>query len=229
MKKNLSLTAFLTVLTLVSCQKSIQQSPDPSNQISTMSAAKSPSAGNTTVNLSVLVDDGASNQILSDGKGAYINGTDQVGAQILSSDGNFYMNTNSNTAQAPVRTMSFLPGPLGTTLEGKRNYSLRTNATIMLQNMAVASSQEVGFRAWGVQQHGVVDWRLLFRNGLEASSTSLTDSALVTRISTTVWTVEPANCIGITYANARLIDGYNNNIGSGYYQVPFKLTLNKIN
>src|SRR6266487_1482255 len=217
MKKNLNLTVLLAVLGLAGCQKDIQQSTEQNSSVEPMVTAKAPATGNTTVNLSVTVDDASVNNILSDGKGAYINGTDRVDAQILSSDGNFYMNTNNNTVKTPVRTMQFLPGNPELGLAGKRNYSLRTNATTWLQNMTVGSSQNVGFRAWGVQQGGVVDWRLLFRNGLENNSSSLTDYAKVTRTSNDEWTIEPAN-YATTPANARLIDGNDNSIGLGYYQ-----------
>ena len=227
MKKSINFTGLLTLLVLAGCQKDIQQSAEQTASVESASVAKPSSGGNTTVNLSVTVDDASANKILSDGKGAYINGTDRVEAQILSSDGNFYMNTNNNTVKTPVRTIQFLPGNPELNLSGKRNYSLRTNAAIWLQNMAIGSFQNVGFRAWGVQQGGVVDWRLLFRNGLEDNASSLTDYAKVTRVSNDMWTIEPAGYQAVIFANARLIDSNDNSIGLGYYQVPFKLTLTR--
>jgi len=229
MKRNLYLTSLVTALALAGCQKDIQQSKEQSTSLELRSSAKPSAQGNSTVNLSVTVDDASVNNILSDGNGAYVHGTDRVDAQILSSDGNFYMNTNNNTVKAAIRTMQFLPGNSGFDLSGKRNYSLRTNASVWLQNMAVNTSQNVGFRVWGVLQGGIVDWRLLFRNGLEEIASSLTDYAKVTRLSNDVWTIEPASYTGVTPANARLIDGNNNPIGLGYYQTPFKLTLTRTN
>src|SRR5258706_7396932 len=155
------------LLALTGCQKDIQQSTEQNTSEASMFAARPTATGNATVDLSVTVIDASTNRILSDNKGAYINGLDRVDAQILSSDGNFYMNTNNNTVKTPIRTIQFLQGTPELGLAGKRNYSLRTTATIWLQNMAVGSYQYVGFRAWGVQQSGIVDWRLLFRNGLE--------------------------------------------------------------
>ena len=228
MKKNLNLTALLALLAMAGCQKDIQQSTEQNESVTSMSAARPTASGNTTVNLSVTVDDASANNILSDSKGAYINGTDRVDAQILSSDGNFYMNTNNNTVKETIRKMIFLPNNPELQLAGKRNYSLRTNAPIPLQNMALNTPQNVGFRVWGVQQGGVVDWRLLYRNGLEDIPSSPTDYAKVTRVSNDVWTIEPASYPGVTPANAGLIDGSNTPIGLGYYQLPFKLTLTRI-
>jgi len=227
MKRNLYVTSLLTALALAGCQKDIQQSKEQSTSLELRSSAKPPAQGNSTVNLSVTVDDASGNNILSDGNGAYVNGTDRVDAQILSSDGNFYMNTNNNTVKPWIRTMQFLPGNSGFDLSGERNYSLRTNATTWLQNMDVNTSQNVGFRVWGVGQGGIVDWRLLFRNGLENNPSSLTDYAKVTRLPNDVWTIEPASYTGVTPANAGLIDG--NNMILGYYQTPFKLTLTRTN
>jgi len=230
MKRNLSLPALLAVFAISSCQKDMLTTTERNTSATGLSAAKTSAGagGNTTINLSVTVDNASGNQILSDGKGAYVNGTDRVDAQILSSDGNFYMNTNNNTVKLSIRTMSFLPGNPELGLAEERNYSLRTNASIRLQDMAVNSSQNVGFRVWGVLQSGVVDWRLLFRNGLEASPSSLTDSAKVTRLPNDVWTIEPAGVPGIIFANARLVNGLDTSKGLGYYQVPFKLTLTRI-
>ena len=230
MKPNLNLAVLLTVLALAGCQKNIERSTGQNTSEATMSIAKASGTGNSTVYLRVTVDETPGNQILSDNNGAYINGTDRVEAQILSSDGNFYMNTNNNTVRTPIRIMRFLPDHPEIDLSGKRNYSLRTAATIWLQNMTVGSVQNVGFRAWGVQQGGVVDWRLLYRSGYESTSSSLTDYAKVTRTTADEWTIEPANFAGVTFANARLIDGNDppNPLGSEYYQVPFKLTLTRL-
>jgi hypothetical protein len=222
MKKHLNLSTLMLLLFMAGCQKDIQ--PTIEQNISEETMAKSPSAGNTTINLSVEVDDLAGNQILSDGQGEYINGVGRVQAQILSSDGNFYMNTNNNTVKQPIRTMQFLPTNPELNLSGKRNYSLRTTATIRLQDMLPTTSQNVGMRAWGVEQGGVVNWKIKFRNGINASP--LTDYAKVTRISNDRWTIEPANDPGVTPANAELTEGNDNH--RGYYIVPFRLTLTRI-
>jgi len=222
MKKHLNLSTLMLLLFLAGCQKDIQ--PSAEQNISEEAMAKSPTAGNTTINLSVVVDD--LEGIHSDEQGVYINGTDRVQAQILSSDGNFFMNTNNNSAKLPLRTMYFpfdcpeinLNDPIN------RNYSLRTNAETPLQNMdANGGTQVVGFRVWAFQQQGAISWKLLFRMGIEDYTGSLTSYANVTRNGDT-WTIEAAD----PNANARLADGNSPATPFGLYVVPFKLTLTKI-
>jgi len=223
MKKNLNLTILGLVLFLAGCQKDIQPSIEQSSSEETM--AKAPSAGNNTINLSVEVED-LTGGIESDGQGLYLNGTDRVQAQILSSDGNFFMNTNNNGAKQAIRTMLFLPGNPELNLNDpiNRNYSLRTNAAIPLQNMdANGGTQLVGFRVWAFQQQGAISWKLLFRMGIEDYPGSLTSYANVTRNGDT-WTIEAAD----PNANARLADGNSPATPFGLYIVPFKLTLTKI-
>ncbi len=192
-------------------------------------------AGNNTVYLRVTIEPVnslGSSEILSDG-GDYVHGLQQVEAQILSSDGNFYMNTNSNTAKATIRrlvfenTDRFLPY----VMNGLPNYSLRTtiaDGATPIQNMVVGGTpQLVGFRVWGVKLKGVVDWRLVYKNGYESdywNSSSTTDYAKVTRISETQWTIEPAGP-----GNSALYPGNASSTADKIadYVVPFKLTLRR--
>ena len=228
MKKNHHLFILMLVLFMAGCQKDIQ--PSAEQNISEEPMAKATSAGNTTINLSVEVDDlTEGNKILSDGGGLYSNGTDRVQAQILSSDGNFFMNTNNTSAKLPLRTIHFSFGSPELNLNdpNNRNYSLRTSAAIPLQNMGDGDEQLVGFRVWAFQQQGAIAWKLLFRMGIEDYSGSLTDYARVTR-NGDVWTIEPANYPGITPANATLTDGNSPANPIAQYIVPFKLTLTKI-
>ena len=224
------------LVALISCKKNIQPTEQSDSEIA-LSAAKNGSPATGTIYLTVTVDDASGNQILSDDGRTYTHGNDRVEAQILSSDGNFYMNTNNNTVKAPLRTMRFLPGS-AVNLSGKRNYSLRTStpldATINegntkgIQNLSVGESQYMSFRAWGVQQQGVVDWKLLYRNGPENNSSSLTDYVIVTKTASNpeTWTIEPAG-LSAPAATARLVNGNDIAMGLEYYQAPFKLTLKK--
>ena len=221
MKKNLNLTILTFVLFLAGCQKDIQPSIEQS--VSEEAMAKGPTAGNSTINLSVTVDDLAGVQ--SDGQGTYTNGTDRVQAQILGSDGNFFMNTNNNTAKQAIRTMIFPPDVPGFDLYDPtiRNYSLRTNAVTPLQNMDPNfGTQLVGFRVWAFQQQGAISWKLLFRMGIEAELTS-TDYALITRDGDK-WTIEALE----PNATARHADGNPTANPIDLHDVPFKLTLTKI-
>jgi hypothetical protein len=238
MKKNLNITLLLVSLILGACQKDVRQQSEQNLQVEPTSAAKAKPPVNATVSLNVTLDNAAGNKILSDNGTAYIDGTDRVEAQILSSDGNFYMNTNNNTVKQPIRTMQFLPGTPGINLSGKRNYSLRTsapldpninNGTVWIQNLGVYQSQLMCMRAWGVEQQGAVDWKLLFRNGPENNNnpSSLSDYVLVTRTAVDEWTIEPAG-ISSPAANAKLVNGSDGPYGPlDYYTTPFKLTLKK--
>ncbi|HET9745799.1 MAG TPA: hypothetical protein VFP97_08805 [Chitinophagaceae bacterium] len=234
MKKNFSMLTLILVLAITGCQKNIQQPAEQKDSELAGAAANKGGPANGSVYLIVTVDDAAGNMIRSDNGTAYIHGTDRVEAQLLSSDGNFYMNTNNNTVKQPIRSMQFLPGS-DVDLSGNRNYSLRTSApqdpainngnTVWIQNLAVGQSQLMSMRAWGVEQQGVVDWKLLFRNGPENNSSSLTDYVLVTRTSSNpdTWTIEPATPAAV----ARLVNGTDVPFGSEYYQVPFRLTLRR--
>ena len=235
MKKNLTTLTLILVLAISGCQKDIQQSAEPKD--SEIATARSGSPANGTVYLIVTVDDAtAGNQVLSDNGTPYTHGMDRVDARLMSSDGTFYMNTNNNTVKAPIRTMQFLPDATDFDLSGNRNYSLRTEApkdpsvnggnTVWIQNLALNQSQRMGLRAWGVDQQGVADWRLQFRNGPQNNSSSLTDYVIVTKtgINPDTWTIEPAG-ISSPGANAKLVDGNGIAFGSEYYATPFKLTL----
>jgi hypothetical protein len=237
MKRHFSTLTLLATLVTLGCQKNIQKADEPNDSEIRSGVAKGPSPATGTVYLTVTVDDSSPHMILSDNSTPYIHGRDRVEAQLLSSDGNFYMNTNNNTVKPPVRTMQFLPG-WDVDLSGNRNYSLRTSApqdpainggnTVWIQNLAVGQSQLMSFRAWGVEQQGVVDWKLLFRNGPENNSFSLTDYVRVTRTASNpdTWTIEPAG-ISSPAANARLVNANDIALGSEYYPAPFRLTLSR--
>lgn len=216
--KALNLTTLLFLILLGSCKKEVQQQTEEQ----TLQSVSNARAGNSTVYLRVTVEPingTTSSQILSDGSD-YIHGSQQVEAQILSSDGNFYMQTNT-TFKTPVRTLLFPFNP--SRLEGKTNYRLRTTCTTWLQNMDLnGGTQTIPFRVWGNVGKGTLDWNMRFDNGQDA----VTDYAIVTRLDANTWTIEPANVSAIP-ANARLTDGSGANIDDGYDVVPFKLTLKR--
>lgn len=239
MKKNFSTLTLILLLAIAGCQKDIKQATEQKDSeiavVPPRSESPSPSSPIPTVALKVTIDDAAGNMIRSDNGTAYTDGINRVEAQILSSDGNFYMNTNNNTTKLPIRTMQFLPGT-DVDLSGNWNYSLRTSPpldptinngnTVWIQNLATGQSQLMSFRAWGVDQHGEVDWKLIFRNGPENNSSSLTDYVRVTRTGANTWTIEPAG-ISSPSAKARLLTGCDNPLASEFYRAPFKLTLNR--
>lgn len=226
------------LLVLAGCQKDVQAPNEESS--STLTSANAKGAPNVPLIVTVIdrtTDNGY--RISSDGA-SYINGQQLVEAVLLASDGNFYLNTNSNTAKATLRWLIFYDETLsGTTssgefynktMNGLPNYSLRTtiaDGAAPIQSMIEGSFQYVGFRIWGVKLKGVVDWRLVYKNGYESdywNTASTTDYAKVTRVSATQWTIEPAS-----HATAALYPGNATSPSDrlGYHVVPFKLILNK--
>lgn len=236
MKNVLNFSALLMLLAFAGCQKDVQ----PSINEQTTENSNARAAANTPLIVTV-VDAAPENvyKISSDNATPYVNGQQQVEAVLLSSDGNFYMNTNSNTVKPTLRWLKFADATLsGKTMNGLPNYSLRTtiaDGAPWIQNMAEGSSQLVGFRIWGVKLKGVTDWRLVYKNGYESdywNTASLTDYAKVTRgsgVDKDRWTIEPANHPGVTYANAAIYPGNANSSADrlGHHVVPFKLILNK--
>lgn len=230
MKKLLNLTYLLMLLAITGCEKELQ--PSNEEQAASTGNINARIVGNTA--LSVTVIDGTAEngyRINSDNATPYVNAQQQVEAVLLSSDGNFYMNTNSNTTKATIRRLVFTDGTLsGKTMNGLPNYSLRTtiaDGATLIQNMAEGASQLVGFRIWGIKLKGVTDWRLVYKNGYESdywNTASLTDYAKVTKVSSTQWIIEPAS-----HATAALYQGNASSSADrlGYHVIPFKLILTK--
>ena len=234
MKKNLEFIAILLVFAASACQKDVQQ-PSAEISLSASTPTARASAPGNAVYLSVAVEDDITNvnKIRSDNGAIYINGQDRVEAQFLS-DGHFYMNTNNNTVKVAIRNLKVLSNT-DINLSGVRSYSLRTaplvdGSTKPITSLSIGESQYMSFRVWGVKEGGVLSWKLLFRNG-DTREDPLTDYVKVTRQANNVngipvWTMEPAY-LSAAASNAKLEDINNSPMGSGYYQVPFKLTLTK--
>jgi len=225
MKKNLNLTMLLAIMALAACQKEMPQQTEDDVLTSVASAKAGGSTGSGTVYLTVTVEDnttdGTPTNIRSDAYNndgspkAYIHGVEKVEAQILSSDGNFYMQTNNNTTTAPIRNLRF---PFYTALENKHQYRLRTrNTGTWLQNLP-DGEHIMGFRVWANRPKGVLDWNMVFDTGQDAGTTLVK----VTRSGNT-WTIE-----SIAPSTAKLTDGSGQPLPSesnGYHAVPFKMML----
>lgn len=250
MKHFIQLVALASALIFAGCKKSAQQEQVALSDPQTASVDKSSSGSSGgNINLMVDVDPTSGNKVLSDNGGSYSNGSQLVQAQILSSDGNFYMNTNSNTAKPSIRSLLFLADdPQYSTsatpnLTGEANYSLRTdvpynpainpNGTKGLQNMNPSGDQQyMQFRVLGIGSKGIIDWRLVWKNGYESdywNPSSPSDYVLVTRLGN-VWTIQPADFDHSGNKYAALRPGNDNSSATPtYYHMPFKLTLTKIN
>jgi VCBS repeat-containing protein len=228
MKKNLKLSVLLAILTLAGCKKEVPQQSQ-SDDLTSVPMAKGGGSGggDGTVYLAVTVHKEGT-EIQNDGHPAavYTHGEYRVDARILA-EGHFFFQTNTADTKTPLRWLQFAnPGNYTYAMNGKRNYTFRTNSTTPLQSMKAGDWQEVGFTVRGIDSRGEVDWVLLYRNGVESTST-VTDKARVTKNTDGSWTIEPAN-LTLPPANAGLYnaDGYGNATGTGsYHAVPFMLTL----
>ena len=242
MRKSLNITGLLLLLAIAGCRKEVQELQKDYEPVA---AAKASGTSTPAVYLRVKVDPivavegDTTAKIRSDYRGThngdYLHGLDRVEAQVMSSDGHFYMNTNNNTVKEPLRTMRFLLDNSPVAMTGQKNYSLRTTplsdepAFVWLQNMYLGQVQYVGLRAWGLQDRGIVEWRLQYRTGPQDEFYNQTVKAKVTKTATG-WVIEPHLQEGQTAANAVLRDGATkpNPIGNPIYQVPFRFELTKL-
>lgn len=216
MKKILSHSLLPILVLLVSCQKDFKAS-EPQLTANGKPADTGPSTKLSTVSLSVAVDD--LNGISSDGKGNYVDGSQQVSATIRSSDGNLFIVTNT-TFKPRQRWFNF---PFNTSLEGKDDYRIVTDAATPLQNMSTASgsnTQLAGMRVWAYTGRGVLAWNMRFDYDASGNGNPATDKVLITRTGANTWVIESTDD-----ATAELLDA--NGSFVAYYSVPFKLTLTK--
>lgn len=197
------------------------------------------------ISLRVTVNDAEGNNITSDGKGDYINGTDYVQA-ILDQSGTFAFNTFSppqRVKNAPVKRWvvynfndpvdpenTYRPTP-----DNSHNYHFSTggspwatNPFIPLQNLGVNGNPatECIYMGNGISNN-TTTWRVSFHKGLEDTETSPTAFAVVTRVSSTVWTITPLGTCSLNSNVASLRNNADNTL-YGYYYLPFSFTLTKL-
>jgi hypothetical protein len=194
------------------------------------------------VSLIVTVDDvdGAGNAygIQSDGQGAYVDGSQGVGAAI-DQYGTFAFNTYDTNVQSKRRppaqrwvrynfdhpidpTNTYRPSPTN-----DQNYHFSTgpsdyNAWAPLQNLAVGASQ-CGYMGNSVSNVST-SWLVSFHKGKEDTADSPTSFAVFTRVSATVWTAQPTGSCSASSNVASLRDAATGTL-YGYYSLPFHFTL----
>jgi hypothetical protein len=220
MTKNLHFTFMILAFALSACQKENLKSPAEASEIVLAKPGSPTTTTAKTLYLDVEVINSGS--LKSDGKGVYSHGKERVQA-VIWDNGDFYLQTNTNTNQAPIRLLGFEGTGFDNRLNNVRNHSLRTEYTtsekVLFQNMIQGDdhSQIVGFRIFGEQKSGSVDWRLRYRYGPDATNENTT-FAKITRISATEWFLESdENHTG------RLVDGSGGDFG--YPVIPFALKL----
>ena len=186
------------------------------------------------IGLSVQVDDSAGFLVRSDGAGPYINGVDNVSAQ-LTAGGAFRFDTG--TVLPAVRTMV---SQYNNPLPGSSAYSplLQPGAhyywqnvgvvTIAIQELQVAAS--MCKPAYFKTDDGLEFYSTLYQSGIEGS-TGPTGQWLITRISANTWTVETSSICAGDAVNLRHQLPITKKGPApdwetiGYYHLPFKLIL----
>lgn len=245
MKTDLRLTAILIFLLMAGCMETGQQqltesksSPNVlASDESDPNARKSTGGGSGQIYLSVTIDE---LMLSSDEKGAYVNGIDGISAQFNSSDGSFSLSTSSVKGKAPIRRLYFPPNiqegivvPYAIDLNASYSYLLNVftsdsePAPFKIQEIPVGTSQVMAMRIWGSNSSGTIEFRLIFNYGIGAGY--VTDKVIVTRVDSTTWTVESTNSDESNPNATAALTGGNNKDLKGYYSVPFKLRLTKIN
>jgi hypothetical protein len=213
MTRTFHFSLLLTITVFSACQKDLPTATEAAFQ--EVSNART---GASDISLSVSVDDAADNLMRSDGKGAYVNKSNNVQAVIWGA-GDFFMNTNINANRDPARKVLFDQVLGYPDFNAVKNYSFRTEG-LNLQTMTVGAVSVAGFRIWGEYPTGTYKWKLQFRQG-SAGSDLLTDQVYVQRTASDTWIIWPCN-----EANSKLVDGSGNLIQ--YFKVPLRLTLKKI-
>ena len=216
MKKNLTFSSLVMVLLFSACQKEIKETSEVAEKdVQAMSTARATAGGD--VYLTVTVEDADANMIRSDAKGPYVHGRDKVQAVIWAA-GDFFLNTNTTANREPMRKLAFDPSLAYPGFNAVKNHSCRTGS-LNLQTMAVSEEPQLAsFRVWGEEPAGTFTWKLLFRQGTAADDL-LTNNVYVKRTSKDRWEIWTAE----NESNAKLVDAN----GESYYQVPFKLILNR--
>lgn len=186
------------------------------------------------VALSVQFDDSAGFLLRSDGAGPYVDGVDNVTAQ-LRANGEFLFNNGTLLPSARAMTADYsnpLPGSGAYSLllqPGAHFYwDIADTATIAIQELQLAASMCKS--AYIKSDDGSEFYSALFQSGIEGS-TGPTGKWLITRVSATTWTIENSPVCAGDVVNLRhqLPPTKRNNVPNwetiGYYHLPFKLIL----
>lgn len=191
-----------------------------------------------TVTISNSDGTGGAYGIQNDGKGAYVDGSQDVQA-VLDNSGTFAFNTEIRTHRNAVRWVTYnfnhpvdpsntyRPNP-----SNLENYHFSTGPSqyspfIPIQNLGVNgnSSSECIYMGNSIA-NATTSWRVSFHKGLEDVSNGSTSFAVVTRtsLSPAVWTITPAGSCSPVSNIASLRSG-DSSVLYGYYNVPFLFTL----
>jgi hypothetical protein len=190
------------------------------------------------VTISSTDDFGAPYRIVSDGKGTYTDGVEDVQA-VLDQFGTFAFNTETRSNRNAIRSVRYdfndpvdpsnTYRPTPTSLE---NYHFSTGASdfspmVPIQNLGVNGNpvSECIYMGNSIA-NATTQWRVSFHKGLEDVANSSSAFAVVTRtsVSPAVWTITPSGACSPVSNVASLRSG-DSSILYGYYRLPFFFTL----
>lgn len=203
--------------------------------------AKGKSIGPVSLRVAVSNTDAFGNAagITNDGLGDYIDGSQNVQAQ-LDSSGTFAFNTFNSTHGNAARWVNYdfshptdPSNTFGPPQDHAQNYHFSTGASafspwVPLQFLGTPGypAIECGYMGNGFSANSSTGYRVSYHKGFEDTQSSPTAFAVFTRTSVnpSVWTVQPAGSCSPT-ANVAALRSSDGTILYGYYTIPFLFTL----
>lgn len=227
----LILNALLLAFAFTSCTKenSNDISSARSAEIGKVQAAGKP--GTTPeVPLRMTISDASGNKITSDGGGNYVNGSQNMRV-VFDQYGMLIFDNKKSQGKPAVRFYSTnLDNPFEVFIDpgfttGTGNYMATTKSSLLstvspIQNMAVGASQCMTLHG------GAGEGIFSFHGGVEDNSASPTSFVIITRNSSTVWTMTPGSCSVSTNTDVASIR--QGGTLFGYYHMPFTFTFTKL-
>lgn len=242
MSRALPISLAVVVLTAGGCSDSTQPSEVPSSRAvgdQGSVAAKSASLTPMALRVSIATSGTGSVQcrICDDGRGDYINGSQNVSAQ-FDSYGNFIFDTKAVLGKAAVRSVLFdLTDPVSTTLAtpptqdlsqsthfATRKGQFNPDPYVPIQTMAVNTS-ECATLGTGVATGGKTGYLVSFHYIQEDAPDSPTSYVKITRTTSTTWTMAPDPVCNDPVANVAALWSGDGSTLVGYYNLPFFFTL----
>jgi hypothetical protein len=244
MRCMLACSAFLFfIVTAVGCSKSQSPVASPVGPGAVSLEAKPGAPGTVSLRVTVSNTDAQGNPsgITNDGRGDYVDGIDDVQAEIDRS-GLLAFNTFSGRRGSATRWLNYdfshPADPMNTFLPAQDHTGLYHFSTGASLNSPWVPLQSLGTPGYATTQCGYMgnsfasdsstNYRVSYHKGFEDTPSSPTAFAVFTRItvSPAVWTVRPAgSCSPDANANVAALRSADGSILYGYYTIPFFFTL----
>lgn len=228
----------ITTLTLGAACREEATTPQPPAGVLAM--ARVPTIPTVSLAVTISSNDGLGSPygIQNDGKGAYVDGTQDVQA-ILDGSGTFAFNTETRTNRNAVRWVNYnfdrpvdpsntyRPNP-----SNLKNYHFSTGPSqyspfVPIQNLGVNGNPSTECVYMGNSlANATTSWRVSFHKGYEDLSNGPTAFAVVTRtsVSPAVWTISPTGSCS-PLSNVAALRSGDGTVLYGYYNLPFVFIL----